>query len=187
MLSDELVVGNLVHVAYAVAENDLLEALIRFRVLNDAHERRQARSCAEQIQVLARLEIVQHQSAGRFLADDDLVAFLQMLQLRRQGTIRHLDAEELEMLFPVRAGDRVSAHERAPVRLLKTDHDELTVLEAQTWITGALETKEGVVPVMDAQDTLVIHVAHVRGLRKISLALTLSAIARHSSGKHNIC
>jgi hypothetical protein len=44
--------------------------------------------------------------------------------------------------------------------LLQTDHDELTVLEPQTWITGALETEEGVVPVMNAKDTLVIHVAH---------------------------
>jgi hypothetical protein len=91
------------------------------------------------------------------------------------------------MLFPIRAGDGVGTHERAPVWLLQTDHDELTVLEAQTWITGALETEEGVVPVMNAEDTLVIHVAHgTWELLKFARA-SESAIARYSSGRHNIC
>jgi hypothetical protein len=54
------------------------------------------------------------------------------------------------MLFPVRAGNRVGTHERTPVRLLEADHDELTVLETQTWIAGALETEECVIPMMDA-------------------------------------
>src|SRR3546814_9782110 len=92
--------------------------------------------------MLARLEIVQHQGAGGLLADDDLVAFLQMLQLGSQRAVRYLDAEEFEMLFPVRTGDRVSAHKRAAVGLLQADHHELTVLEAQARITGALEAEQ---------------------------------------------
>src|SRR5471030_2883044 len=111
-------------------------------------------------------------------------------------TIRHLDAEELEMLFPVRAGNRVSAHKRAAVGLLQADHHELTVLEAQARVAGALEAEQSVVPVMNTEDTLVVHVAHVRrtpgdwsarALRLLHKKERLRAIASHSNGSHNIC
>src|SRR3546814_9053733 len=98
-----------------------------------------------------------------------------------------LDAEEFEMLFPVRTGDRVSAHKRAAVGLLQADHHELTVLEAQARITGALEAEQSVVPVMNTEDTLVVHVAHVRGLLGMMPASLICAIASHSNGGDNIC
>ncbi|MNE42802.1 hypothetical protein D3C80_1369500 [compost metagenome] len=94
-----------------------------------------------------------------------------MLQLRRQRTIGNLDAEELEMLFPVRAGDRVCTHKRPAIGLLQADHHELTVLEAQTRVAGALEAEQGVIPVMDTEYTFVVHVAHVQGLLKKNAAL----------------
>jgi hypothetical protein len=112
---------------------------------------------------LPGFKVVQHQRTRRFFADDDLVAFLQVLQLGSQRAIRHLDAEELQMLFPVRAGDRVGAHKRTAIGLLQADHHELTVLKAQARVAGALEAEQGVVPVMNTEDTFVVHVAHVRG------------------------
>ena len=160
MLGDELAVGDFVHVAHAVNQDHLLEALVGFRVLNHAHERCQTGAGAEQIEVLAGVEIIEHQRAGGLLADDDLVAFLQVLQLRGQRTVRHLDAEEFQMLFPVRAGDGVGAHQRAAIVLLQTDHHELTILEAQARITGALEAEQRIVPVVDAEHALDVHIAH---------------------------
>jgi hypothetical protein len=44
--------------------------------------------------------------------------------------------------------------------LLQADHHELTVLEAQARIAGALEAEQGVVPVVNTEDTFVVHVAH---------------------------
>ncbi len=162
MLGDEFAIGDFIHVTHAVAEDDFLETLVGFGILDDTHERRKAGTGAQQVQMLARLEIVQHQRTRRLLADDDLVTFLEVLQLGSQRAVRHLDAEEFQMLFPVRAGNRISTHERTTVWLLQTDHHELTVLETQTRVAGALETEEGIVPVVDAEDTLVVHVAHVR-------------------------
>nr|GFA55065.1 hypothetical protein [Tanacetum cinerariifolium] len=105
-------------------------------------------------------QLVAQHVTEKFVLRQVLGDELAVLQLRGQGAVWHLDAEELQMLFPVRAGNGVGTHERAPVGLLKTDHHELTVLEAQARITGALETEKRVVPVMNAENTLVIHVAH---------------------------
>lgn len=71
------------------------------------HERRQARARAEQEQVLARFQVVHDQRAHGLAADQDGVAFFQMLQARRERAVLHLDAEELEVLFIVGAGDAV--------------------------------------------------------------------------------
>ena len=163
MLGDEFAVGDFIHIANTVAQDHFFETLVGFRVLDHAHERRQTGAGAEQVKVFARFQVIQYQRARRLFADDDLVAFLQVLQLRSQRAIRHLDAEEFQMLFPVRAGDRVSAHKRAAIWLLQADHHELPVLEAQARVAGALEAEQGIVPVMNTEDTLVVHVAHVRG------------------------
>ena len=111
--------------------------------------------------MLARVQVVEHQCASGLLADNDLVTFLEVLQLRGQRTVRHLDAEELQVLFPVRAGDRVGAHQRAAAFLLQADHHELAILEAQARITGTLEAEQRVIPVMNTEDAFVIHVAHL--------------------------
>ncbi|MDR6357895.1 hypothetical protein Q3H58_004566 [Pseudomonas psychrotolerans] len=93
-------------------------------------------------------------------ADHQVVAFLEVLQARGQGAVRHLDAEELQVLFVVRAGDAVGAHQRATAFGFQADHHELTVFETQARITGGLEAEQGVVPVMNAQDALGVQVAH---------------------------
>ena len=161
MLGDELAVGHFVHVAHAVDQDHLFETLVGFRVLNQAHKGRKAGAGAEHVQVLARVEVSQHQRAGGLLADDDLVAFLEMLQLGSQRAVRHLDAEELQVLFPVRAGDRIGTHQGAAIGLHQADHHELAVLEAQARIAGAFEAEQRVVPVMHAKHAFNVEIAHI--------------------------
>ncbi|MCY1529167.1 hypothetical protein D9M68_643000 [compost metagenome] len=92
-----------------------------------------------------------------------------MLQPGGQRAVRHLDAEEFQVLFPVRAGDGVGAHQRTAAFLLQADHHELAIFEAQARVAGALEAEQRVVPVMNAEDALGVEVAHLRGLRKFGI------------------
>ncbi|MNN24134.1 hypothetical protein D3C81_1375520 [compost metagenome] len=140
-------------------QDHLVEALVGLGVLDHAHERRQAGTGAQQIQVLARQQIAENQRAGGLAADHQLVARLQVLQPRGQRAVRHLDAEELEMLFVVGAGNAVGSHERTTVRF-QTDHHELAVLKAQALVAGGLEAEQGVVPVVYADYALTHQVAH---------------------------
>src|SRR6185312_12620783 len=64
--------------------------------------------------------------------------------------VRDLDAEELEMLFVVSAGDAVSA-QQGPVFDLQPDHDELPVLEAQGRVTRGGEGELCIRPVVYVQ------------------------------------
>ena len=57
----------------AVGEDHHLEALVRLRIADDAHEGRQARAGAEQVQPLARQQVVEDQRAGRLAADEDRI------------------------------------------------------------------------------------------------------------------
>ena len=113
----------------------------------------------QQIEMAARVEVVQHQRASRLLADDDVVARLQVLQARSERAVLHLDAEEFEVLFVIRAGDAVGAGQWTALDF-EADHDELAVLETQAGIARDAEAEQGVVPVMDAEDLGVVVVAH---------------------------
>jgi hypothetical protein len=62
--------------------------------------------------------------------------------------------------------------------LLQADHHELPVLEAQARVAGALEAEQGVIPVMNTENSFVVHVAHVRWLLKKACAGREGAIAR---------
>ena len=68
--------------SHSVNENYLLEALIDLRVLENAHERGNARSGAEEIQVLAGLKIVEQECPGGLLAHQNRVALTDMLKPR---------------------------------------------------------------------------------------------------------
>ena len=126
----QVVVSQLIGLAHAVHQHDLLEALISLRVADDAHERRQAGSCGQQVQAFAGQQVVNHQRAGRFAADDDLVANLHVLQARGQGAVGHLDAQEFKVFLVVRAHDAVSAKQGLVIDA-QTDHGEVAVAEAQ--------------------------------------------------------
>ncbi|KAG1240877.1 hypothetical protein G6F68_017234 [Rhizopus microsporus] len=106
-LFDEVSISQFADPAHAMNQDDLVEAFVDVRVFDDAHERRPARAGAEQEQVLARLQVVDDQRAHGLTADQDGVAFFQMLQSRRKRTVLHLDAEEFEVFFVVRTGDAV--------------------------------------------------------------------------------
>jgi hypothetical protein len=77
-----------------------------------------------------RAQVVEHQRAHGLAADHDLVARLQVLQPRGQRAVRHLDAEELEVLVVVGAGHAVGAQQRLAVDR-QADHHEVAVAKAQ--------------------------------------------------------
>src|SRR5690606_3758400 len=120
----------------------------------------QARAGAEQEQVLARLEVVYHQRAHRFAADQDGVAFFQVLQARGQGPVLDLDAEKLKVFFVVGAGDAVGTHEGLAFDF-QADHDEMAVVEPQGRVTRGGEGKKRIVPVAHAQYALGSESCHV--------------------------
>jgi hypothetical protein len=98
---------------------------------------------------LPRFQIVQHQGAGGFAADHQLIAHFQVLQARGQRAVLYLDAEEFHEFFVVGTGNTVGTHQRPAVHL-QTDHHELAVFKTQAGIAGGAETEQCVVPVMYA-------------------------------------
>ncbi|KAG0920869.1 hypothetical protein G6F31_020550 [Rhizopus arrhizus] len=94
------------------------------------------------------MPVADQQGAGGLLADQHLVARLDVLQARGQRAVLHLDAEELQVLFPVGAGDGVRAQQR-PRLGFQADHHELAVLEAESAVAGEGEAEVGIGPVTD--------------------------------------
>ena len=79
-----------------------------------------------------------------------LVAGTHVLQPRGQRAVRDLDAEELELLLPVGAGDRIGAHQRLAVHL-QAEHDELAVVETEAVVTAGGEAEVVRGPVADVE------------------------------------
>ncbi len=139
--------------AHAVDQDHLLEALIDFRIFDHAHERSGPGARAQQIQPFAGLQIVQHQGSGRLAADQDVVAFADVLQSRGQGAVRHLDAEEFQVLLVVCAGDAIGPQQRPAVHV-QPDHQELAILETQARIASGGKRELSVRPVMHLKNAL---------------------------------
>jgi hypothetical protein len=116
--------------ARAAHQNDLLEALVGLRILDEPEKRSHAGTGRKHEQPLARPDISQNQRAGRLRAHQDRIARLNVLEPRGQRSLRDLDAVELQELFIARAREAVGTHELAAARL-EADHDELAVLETQ--------------------------------------------------------
>jgi hypothetical protein len=113
----------------------------------------------EQVEVPARQQVVLDQGAGGLVVDQDLVAHLQVLQLRGERAVRHLDREELELVLVIGAGHGIGAQQRAALDL-EPDHGELAVEEAERRVPGRLEAEQGIGPVMDAQHLFGHEIAH---------------------------
>jgi hypothetical protein len=96
------------------------------------------------------MQVADQQGAGGLAADQHCVARLDVLQARCQRAVGHLDAEELQLLLPVRARDRVGAQQGLALGL-QPDHHELAVLEAETVVAGGGEAEVAVGPVADVQ------------------------------------
>jgi hypothetical protein len=171
ILLDVVVVGQFVGPAYAMDEDDLLEALVGFRVVDQAHEGRQAGAGGEHEEALAGLQVAQDQRAGRLLADQQLVAGLEVLQQRGQRAVRHLDAEEFQVLLVIGAGDAVGTH--AAALDFQADGDELAVDEAQGLVARGAEAEQGVVPVMDGKNGFGIQGAHGSATRNAVVRLAV--------------
>src|SRR5690606_10041038 len=80
----------------------------------------------------------------------EMVARLDMLQARGQRAVGDLDAEELQLLLPVRAGDRIGTQQGLAADL-EADHHELPVLETEAVVAGGGEAEVAVGPVADVQ------------------------------------
>ncbi len=158
-LGDGLAVGKLLHLPAAVDEHDLFEALVGFRVLDDRQEGREAGAGPEEVEILARQQVVEHQRTGGLLADDDRIADLEVLQLGRKRPGLDLDGEELEFLLVIGRHHAVGPQQR-PALDLDADHRELAVPEAESRIARRAEGEERVGPVVDRQNALLVELAH---------------------------
>ena len=84
-----------------------------------------------------------------------------MLQPRSQRAVGHLDAEELEVLIVVRAGDAVGAQQRLAVDR-QAEHHEVAVAKAQGGVARGAKRKQRLVPVVDMQNAFGAEVCHGR-------------------------
>src|SRR5690348_9943277 len=145
--------GRFARPAHAVHEDHLLEALVNLRILDEGHEGRGPGTGRQHVQPLARLQVVQHQRTGGLAADQDFIALADVLQAGGEGAVRHLDAQELQVLFVIGAGYAVGAQERAAVDV-QADHDELAVLEAQARVPRGRESELRIGPVLYRENAL---------------------------------
>ena len=100
------------------------------------------------------------EGAGGFFTDQYFITDFKVLQTRGQRAVLHFDRIKFELFFVIWADDGVGAHQRATLDF-QTDHDELTIDKTQARIAGAGEAEQGVIPVVDAGDFLVINIRHI--------------------------
>ena len=122
-------------------QNDGFKSLVYFRVLDQARERRKARSGRQQQQAPAGDQIVGDQRAGRLAPDQDGIALPDLLKPGCQRPIGDLDAEEFEGFLVIGARHAVGAQQRTAIDL-KADHRELSVEKSKTGITGGGEAEK---------------------------------------------
>ena len=168
-LRDQLfAIGEFGNLPAAVHQNDGLEPLVNFGILDQARERRQPRSGRQQQQALARNQIVGDQRAGSLAADQDGIALLDLLQPRGQRPVGNLDAEEFQLVLVIGAGHAVGAQQRAALDL-EPDHGKLAVLETKAGIAGGGEAEKRIGPVPDRKNFLSMECAHVFSFFLIAL------------------
>src|SRR4029079_3920294 len=143
----------------AMDEHDALEALIGFEITDETQKRSEPRAGGEKIEGLAGLEIVEHQCAGRLLADDHRIACFDVRKPRGQRTARNLDAEELQIVLIVGACHAVGANQ-GPRAVIQAHHGELAIAESEAWLPAGPEAEQTVGPVMDAEHRLLVKIAH---------------------------
>ena len=155
----QVVVGQLVDLAHAMHQHHLFEALIGFRVADDAHERCQAGAGGQQIKPSAGQQVVDQQRAGGLAAHQYGVAHLNVLQARGQRPFLDLDAQELEVLLIIGADDAVGTHQRLAVDA-QADHGEVAVGKTQRRVARGGEGEQALGPVVDAQHAFLVEGTH---------------------------
>ena len=111
LLGQVVVVSQFFHFTHAVHDDDFLEALVGVGVAHDAQIGRQASAGAQEVEVFARQQIIDQQSARGFASDDDFVADLYMLQPRCKRAVLYLDTEKLQVFFVIRTDNAVGAQQ----------------------------------------------------------------------------
>src|SRR5580692_7114073 len=143
----------------AMHEDDVFELVVNVRVLDQAGKRREPGAGGKQQQSLARNQIVGDQRARRLAADQDGVAFLDLLQARGERAVGHLDRKEFELFFVIGARHRIGAQQWAAIDL-EPDHRELAVLKPEAGISGGAEAEERVGPVADGKNLFFMERTH---------------------------
>ncbi|MGY4442782.1 hypothetical protein ACVW04_005601 [Bradyrhizobium sp. LM2.3] len=100
-----------------------------------------------------------YQRARRLAADQNDVAFPDLLEPRGQRSVLYLDREELERLLVIGAGHAVGSQQRLALDF-QSDHRELAVLEAEAGIARRGEAEQGIGPVPDRQNRFLLKCAH---------------------------
>ena len=77
-----VVIGQIPHLAHAVGEHHVVEALVGLRILDDGQEWRQPGTRGKQIQIGRRVQVVDQQRAGGFGGQQDVVTRFDVLQPR---------------------------------------------------------------------------------------------------------
>ena len=155
-LHNQLAIGQLGNLTAAMHQHDILVALIHIRVLDDADKRRQPGAGAQQIQRLARPQIVLNQRARRLAAHQNVIARRQLLQMRGQRPIRHLDREKLKLILMIGAAHGIGAQQRSAIHL-QANHGELPAEKPETRIPRRGKTEKCVSPVPDSLHRLGIN------------------------------
>ena len=139
------------HLTHAVEQDHLFVLLVRGRIADQAQKRSQASASADEIQVLARQQVVDQQRASGLAAHHNLVPNLDVLQARGERAVLHLDAEKLQVLFVIGAHDAVGAQQWLAVFLAQANHGEVAVGKPQGHVTRGGKAEQTVCPVVDAQ------------------------------------
>ena len=153
MFADELPVSQFGNISNAMGNNYLIESFVNRWVLNDADKGSDTRAGANQVEVSACQQMVEHQGTGGLAADENLIADLDILQTGGQRTIRHFDTQKFQFFIVVGAGNAICPQQWLALHL-HTQHEEMPIFKPQRSIPGGFETEQGVIPVMDIGNVL---------------------------------
>ena len=104
MLGNQFSISQLIGITATVGQNNLIVLCINVGVPDEAKKRRKPGARCDEIQMLARQQVVLHQSARGLAIDQQRVADFDRLQFGCQWSVRHLDAEKLELVLVIGAG-----------------------------------------------------------------------------------
>jgi hypothetical protein len=131
-LDQFIAIGQLGAFAAGMGEDDLIEFLIGLRIADQAGEGGNPGAGGDHVEALARLERVEDERAGRLLAQEELVARLDVLEARGERSVGDLDGVEVQGFVPEGAGQGIGAQERFAVLLGQADHDEFARAETES-------------------------------------------------------
>ncbi|MCY1357983.1 hypothetical protein D9M69_444970 [compost metagenome] len=140
--SDQLLVGQFGAISHAVDQDDALETLPDFQVLEDREEGREPRAGGQQPEVAAVDETVEGEEAEGLPVHHQRVAFPQAAQFAGEFTVGNHDGKELQVLVIGRRHHRIGTPDGAAVGLGHPQAGELPGAEAKARITGGAQGEQ---------------------------------------------